>query len=420
MSHRAQCDPVTFTLVFFTRHRYEHWLDSEDVVDHLCSERLCPSKREEICQSVLDGSSVMLCQNWMEVSELWMTYILKSEERPLGHVAKMWWQHEYQDVVGNLSHIHALLWLNEEPTDETQEHIRGALMTLVWPREVDHYLSSGVIHDLQDVCEILDKAECFLHHHCSSQCMKRTGTGGLDLRCCVVNNGIDSQNPHEHTIEEVFVQHSNEALLVLEKLGLYTKDCSNLLVPSHNLLTPKKHYPLAWSAEGCILACLGKLFVCNPCNQNLKIVMGYLSSRYLAKYVVGIDENNKVYIGVMANDPQNVELNYEFLHNTKVTGSMIQEAKQSKKCQDKCYPTGRTMSEMSEMEMIAILLGYDQVHTNIKFVHVPMVPLEEHPAIETATVMDLVDNVGPQWPWHDGHTLPADLHMNDMVSTQFV
>jgi hypothetical protein len=34
------------------------------------------------------------------------------------------------------------------------------------------------------------------------------------------------------------------------------------------------------------------------------------------------------------------------------------------------------------MEVISVLLGYDQIHTNIKFVHVPTVPLEDRPGMQ--------------------------------------
>ena len=34
------------------------------------------------------------------------------------------------------------------------------------------------------------------------------------------------------------------------------------------------------------------------------------------------------------------------------------------------------------MEMICIILGYPQVYTNLEFVHIPTVPLEERPALE--------------------------------------
>lgn len=34
------------------------------------------------------------------------------------------------------------------------------------------------------------------------------------------------------------------------------------------------------------------------------------------------------------------------------------------------------------MEVISVLLRYDQIHTNINFVHVPTVPLEDRPGMQ--------------------------------------
>jgi len=34
------------------------------------------------------------------------------------------------------------------------------------------------------------------------------------------------------------------------------------------------------------------------------------------------------------------------------------------------------------MEMLCVVLGYDQVYTNFEFVHIPTVPLEERPAFD--------------------------------------
>ena len=395
------------------------WIDSEDVLDHLCCHPYCWSERNEVRRSVLNGSSLCLCRNWMEVSELWMTYLLKSEERPLGQIDRMWWRHEYQDVEGNLSHIHALLWLLPESAETTEERIRGTLLTLIRPSEIDAYIQMGLLDGVQSLCHVYDKAGRFLRHRCSNRCMMRTGSGNGEVKCRVTSNGDESYNPREHTTEEIWVCHSEEALSILETLGLYAKQPgSDWLLPAHELLRATKHYPPACSGEGVISACSGRLFLGNPCNQNLKIITGYLASRYLAKYVAGIDENNIVYIGAQAEQHRGVELDYEFLHNTKVTGSAIQEEKRKANRRDRRHPTGRAVSEM---EMISVLLGYDQVHTNIKFVHVPTVPLEERPAIEMCSPKKYSGDV----PLYDTNCYacarrPADLDMNSLVPVHFV
>jgi hypothetical protein len=67
------------------------------------------------------------------------------------------------------------------------------------------------------------------------------------------------------------------------------------------------------------------------------------------------------------------------LHNTKITGSAINEEKKMETKRNKNHPTGRAISLM---EMLCVLLGFDQVFTDIKFVHVSTLPKEERPAME--------------------------------------
>jgi len=396
---------------FGIRHIKE-WIDSEAILDHLCINSASISERMEVQRAVLNGSSVGICRNWMEVAEIWMSYILKSTEQPLGPVIKMWWRHEYQDTAGNLSHIHALLWLDDTQTDELiQERVRGSLMTLVYPNEVNGYIEERLMSCQSDWWNITEKASKFLRHTCSSRCMKRVGIGNNELRCRVTNNERESKNPREHTLEEIYVEHSEKALVILESLGLYENDpITNRCFPVENSLKATKHYPPAYAAEGIISPCNGRLFVACPGNQNLKVVTGYLASRYLAKYVAGIDENNRVYVGASPHQPNDIELQYEFLHNTKVTGSAIQEAKRLEKRRDKRHPTGRVISEM---EMISILFDYEQVYTNIKFVHIPTIPLEERPALETRSNIMLFGNGQNAC---DGNSMsPSDLDTSALI-----
>ena len=47
------------------------------------------------------------------------------------------------------------------------------------------------------------------------------------------------------------------------------------------------------------------------------------------------------------------------------------------------------------METIANVLGYDQVFTNINFIHIPTVPLEEQPGMEKMATFKLRSNNRP-------------------------
>jgi hypothetical protein len=64
----------------------------------------------------------------MKVSEIYMTYIAESFERPLGKGKNVWWRHEYQDATGNLSHIHSLIWIEHDCLEDTLDQLEARLV----------------------------------------------------------------------------------------------------------------------------------------------------------------------------------------------------------------------------------------------------------------------------------------------------
>ena len=108
--------------------KLKQWLDSDEIVDQFCLRNdTTAMTRHNRQQLIISGSAMfMLCQ-WMEISMIYMNYIAFSDEHPLGEVKHIWWRHEYQDTMGNLSHIHALIWLKDgESEDATLDRIRGS------------------------------------------------------------------------------------------------------------------------------------------------------------------------------------------------------------------------------------------------------------------------------------------------------
>ena len=146
-----------------------------------------------------------------------------------------------------------------------------------------------------------------------------------------------------------------------------------------NAIKAIKHFPPAIGGEGNMSACNGRLFAACLSNENLKFVTSYLASRYLTKYVASIDENNRIYFSSNPNDSKEIEAKMQFLHNTKITSSNINEKKIQDLSRSKLKPQGRAISLM---EVITILLGYPQVYTDIKFIHIPTTPLAERCCIE--------------------------------------
>jgi hypothetical protein len=95
----------------------------------------------------------------MEVSEIFMTYIAKSEEQPLGKVEHIWWRHEYQSAKANLSHIHALIRLADTESDDVIfDRIRGMIGDIIRPEEAQQLIDEGVLKDMDDYFETREMA----------------------------------------------------------------------------------------------------------------------------------------------------------------------------------------------------------------------------------------------------------------------
>ena len=133
----------------------KQWIDSQELQDILLSK--LPHGRNgtsiaELKGSIARATAVVLLRNWMETAEIWMDYITRSPEKPLGNIWRIWWRHEYQDTMGNLSHIHALIWLhpNSEPVKVTMDRIRGMTMDLVRAEEMEEFINMGLLESYQE------------------------------------------------------------------------------------------------------------------------------------------------------------------------------------------------------------------------------------------------------------------------------
>ena len=390
------------------------WICSEEALIANGGNPYDPVQSEEVSLALRQAAGGVFLRNWMETAIIYMHYISNSPEHPLGDVEHIWWRFEFQDAVGNLPHIHALLWLRDgsESFAVTENRIRGSVVDLLSSDEVDALVAEGLLSCRDEAMGVKDLAKKVLTHVCSSRCKRRVGVEDDELRCRVTDNATESPNCARYCFREINVRHGEEACEVLQELGLFVEDQHGMgFVPVEEVFKASKHYPPADPSEGKVSACNGRLFALTRSNQNLKIMTGYLASRYLAKYVALIDENNRVYIGSMSRERNTVRADKEVLHNTKITGSALKEAEREAKKKDKAHPKGRAISHM---EMLCVILGYPQVYTDLEFFHVPTVPLEERPALEKiAPIKRLVaeEIVKPD----NANGRPGDLDAGDII-----
>ena len=131
------------------------------------------------------AASVTLLWNWMEISLLYMNYIANSKEQPLGKVEHTWCRFEFQDTIGNLPHIHSLIWLEDgtEAPKDTEDCIRGSIMELICPDEIDQMIADGLLSCAEEVMDVKELASKVLLQVCSSRYKKRVGLEDGELRC---------------------------------------------------------------------------------------------------------------------------------------------------------------------------------------------------------------------------------------------
>ena len=99
----------------------------------------------------------------------------------------------------------------------------------------------------------------------------------------------------------------------------------------------------------------------------------YISARYLAKYVQGIDKHSRAVVHACSRQKNAAEITQQNVMNVKITSSKINEQKRKFSNRACRKPQGRIIGLM---EMMAYVLKYPMVYTNVEFVHVPPVPLE--------------------------------------------
>ena len=130
-----------------------------------------PDKTSEEYKATVQLFMPLMMQMWHETVTNLIEYLMKSSERILGHIVKIWRRAEFQDSVANFPHYHILLWLLddikclESLIKSTKKHFYHAFK--------DIFRSNfRIINSLDEINEIYDLFVSLQSHDCSS-CRKK-------------------------------------------------------------------------------------------------------------------------------------------------------------------------------------------------------------------------------------------------------
>ena len=333
------------------------WLTSQDLVDSHCKE-VTESEIEHWKKSLIESCGAYLLRVWMELVQIWLLYIHKSPEEPLGQVTQYVARLELQQTLnelhesiskGNLPHMHCLFWTADDLTTSSGlfnacDRIRGYVDDIIRPHEATQYLETKIFESSQDMQDFKDTMRRFLNHTHHRRCFvirkdETTGTFCLKKTCKVPNNWLLTEASGDHFFKEFEVEHTQEAIRIMIDLGVAEKSGDMLLsgqplkfIPKFEYLQGDKHIPPCRGSDGIMSPVIGVLVAINPNSDNCQLANGYFVARYLAKYIIKIDEYCTFKISPPSTSPNtnsatmasnDFPVSGTELHNTKITSNRI-------------------------------------------------------------------------------------------------
>ena len=302
-------------------------------------------------RSAFESSSCFLkLRCWMELSYIILRYIQDSPELPLGEIKKLFARLEQQAnnelYKALLPHWHLLVTLcrgldaNGHALYEVLDRIRGSIADLIRSEEAVQLKEQGIIKNDNDLQDVIKMAKRFLTHHCTTgRCLipvkNQDGTKEVMYKCKAPNNRKLSSCPCDHCFIPIDVKHSEASLEVMAKIGIIEEKRNDegglmfiLTEEWKKSLTCERHVPPTFNNEGIISPTNGGMFARLRCAQNLQFTGTSDVGKYLTKYIGEIDKCNKIFFSAgRGSDVINVD--FESLHNTKITSVKMQEQKMS-------------------------------------------------------------------------------------------
>ena len=368
------------------------WLTSDELLSQECTE-VTEREIQHWKKCLIESSGVYLLRVWMELIQIWLLYITKSPEEPAGKVEAQVARVEFQPTLdknqkqvnkGNLPHLHCLFYTTDKLSTHqgllaAADRIRGSVDDLVRPEEAKSYLDRGIFTSLSSIEDFKATMQRFLDHKHNHRCfvLRKAADSGhkvLVKACKATHNWKITPASAEHTFRELPVQHSQEAIRVMIDLGVALPAGADLapgstlrFVPLVDFLQSTKHIPPCMGKDGIMSPVIGVLVAINPNSDNCQLASGYYVARYLAKYVIKIDQYLTINFAPQQEQSpfETFSATAEQLHNTKITSNAIAQKESLSRGHN---PKLKRSLGINVTDAYMKILGYPTVYTNLRHV----------------------------------------------------
>ena len=311
-----------------------------------------------------------LVRAWSNTVEMLINLLVKSKEKILGQITKIWGRAEFQSTVGNLPHYHVLIWLNPETVD-LDNQIQSAQKHIYWKMCSIFESNLGVIRDHNELQKLTDLCFQIQSHSCAKsgfRCFKRVDMEGRKI--CRTPPYPESNC---HWKMNINVQYPEAALKIMEDIGMAKRveGYENWLLPDGKMSCEKWMY--AASKGEHIIPTNVHLFCLTKSSTNVLALTGSFVSAYLTHYITKVEEHADARITICEGG-KSFRLRDEGIINRGISSvrHFLNEDKKRERKTEKVE-----CSLLSVTEGVHWIYQLPDVITNLTFIHIPNVPPED-------------------------------------------
>ena len=333
---------------------------------------------------------------------------------------------------GNNSHIHGLIGIYEDEigifkdgqdkfTTKLKDYITKAQVcgigNLVPVERLDKWKEKGILNTFEDWTFIRATGAQVLAHRCDNRRMRRindTGDDSMDYICRKPHSVLEKQDPNKHEWTPLPFTFTPQCLQILYDCGLYEDpklEDPNGTFNSH-LLQPMRHMGVVQANDVTNMSpVIKEYFAATLSMKNAQVLSGTNGVfAYVVKYIVKFDQGNLITVWANSGTSSIIYGQEKFLHNTKITGSRLNEKKAFKKSRAHGKPNGQRTAFTEIQQQI---LGYAEVMKNLWFLCIQTTPLEQR---STTSIM-LDKNGSVVWP--GGSEIDSQSSKSPLEKTQY-
>lgn len=194
-------------------------------------------------------------------ANLFVQWLRFGKEKPMGNVTHVWYRHEFQPDVGNLSHIHMLVWTTEQmargnPSTYFSDASRAQTRVTADIRTAFDHISDPILRE-----QWIALASEYQRHTCTSKCKNENGT-------CRYKCPFPTQDSISYADMQFPVPEGLHDLLV--SAGLASRSADNKLVPCPELMGGKWS-PLRGAGNEDVSPFIGYIFQLTGSHSNTQV-----------------------------------------------------------------------------------------------------------------------------------------------------